>query len=542
MIDKKTEQITNTLMQSDLTNARNLDMLFQVVLNTENKELNEFVYNKAISNVKAGYSDSYSIYRKSLLYGSRYEFDKYMIQLEINRNPEDRFYLPRRKVLLPLVNAMQMLIDDELDELFLSLPPRIGKTTLLMFFVTFIIGKNSELTNLYSAFSDGITSAFYKGLLEVITDNVTYTWNEIFPDAVLASTNAAEETLDIDRRKRYHSITCRSLYGTLNGACDCNGFLLADDLLSGIEEAISPDRLDTAWRTVDNNLLPRGKGHTKILWCGTRWSQNDPAGRRMELVQNDATFRTRRYKIINVPALNKDDESNFNYEYGVGFSTEYYIQRRASFERNGDIASWVAQYMGEPIERQGTVFEPDTLRYFNGNLPCEPSRIFMTCDPAFGGGDFVACPICAECGEDVYIIDVVYSNLEKDVTQSMICERVIRHNISALLIECTKTTMAYKEGIEKMLDANKRTINIKTQFVSSIKSKNDRIMARAPEIRKFYFLEDGKRSKEYQQFMNNVFSFKQIGKNKHDDAPDSLAMVVDMLYGDNKITVMRKFM
>ena len=28
--------------------------------------------------------------------------------------------------------------------------------------------------------------------------------------------------------------------------------------------------------------------------------------------------------------------------------------------------------------------------------------------------------------------------------------------------------------------------------------------------------------------MQNVFSFKFLGKNKHDDAPDSLAMAADM--------------
>lgn len=42
-------------------------------------------------------------------------------------------------------------------------------------------------------------------------------------------------------------------------------------------------------------------------------------------------------------------------------------------------------------------------------------------------------------------------------------------------------------------------------------------------------MEDGKRSKEYTKFMQNVFSFKMTGKNKHDDSVDSLAMAVDML-------------
>ena len=114
----------------------------------------------------------------------------------------------------------------------------------------------------------------------------------------------------------------------------------------------------------------------------------------MELLQNDERFKTRRFAVINLSALDENDESQFNYDYGVGFSTEYYQQRRASFERNNDMASWAAQYMGEPIERDGALFTPDDFRYYNGELPTdvEPDRIFMAVDPAFGGGDFVASP------------------------------------------------------------------------------------------------------------------------------------------------------
>ena len=49
-----------------------------------------------------------------------------------------------------------------------------------------------------------------------------------------------------------------------------------------------------------------------------------------------------------------------------------------------------------------------------------------------------------------------------------------------------------------------------------------------------FFLEEGKRSKEYSQFMQNVYSFKLTGKNKHDDSVDSLAQAVEMINGASK--------
>lgn len=473
----------------------------------------------------------FELYKRSLLFDAPYSFDSYLLYLEINRRPQERFYQPRRKILKNVVDALQSLADDELDELFLSEPPRIGKTSMLMFFVTWLLGRNSESSNLYSAYSDTITKAFYNGVLETIQDPVTYLWKDVFPDAKIVQTNAAEETLNIDRKKRYPSLTCRSLYGTLNGACDCNGFLISDDLIGGIEEALNKDRLLSAWSKVDNNLLTRAKENAKILWCGTRWSMIDPAGVRMELLQNDERFRNRRFKVINLPALDAHDESNFDYDYGVGFNTDYYRQRRASFERNNDMASWSAQYMGEPIERDGALFSPGDFRYYNGVLPeREPDRIFMAVDPAFGGGDFVASPVCFQYGDDVYVHDVVYDNGDKKITQPLLAKAVIDHNVSAMQIEANKSTEAYKEGVQAELQKRGRKINLTTKAAPSDKAKYQRIFDKAPDIREMMiFRESGKRSKAYSLFMQNVFSYKMFAKNKNDDAPDSLSMAVAMI-------------
>lgn len=480
----------------------------------------------------------FELYKKTLLFDAPHFFDSYLLYLEINRKPEERFYQPRRRVLRRVVDALQKLANDELDELFISMPPRVGKTTILMFFVTWLIGRNSEASNLYSAYSDTITKAFYNGVLEIIDDPVTYLWHDVFPNAKVVQTNSQDETINIDRRKRYPSLTCRSLYGTLNGACDCNGFEISDDLIGGIEEALNKDRLVSAWSKVDNNLLPRAKEKAKILWCGTRWSMVDPAGLRMELLENDERFKNRRYEIINLSALDEDDESQFDYDYSVGFSTEYYRMRRASFERNNDMASWQAQYMGEPIERDGALFSPGEFRYYNGVLPDEePDRVFMAVDPAFGGGDFVASPVCFQYEDDIYVHDVVYDSGDKRITQPLLAQAVIKYNVAAMQIEANKSTEAYKDGVQDELKKQNRRINLTTKAAPSDKAKYQRIFDKAPDIREnMIFRESGKRSKAYSLFMQNVFSYKMFAKNKNDDAPDSLAMAMDMVRGSTKRT------
>lgn len=525
------EKIIAALKRTDLTDIKNLENLWQMARNTNDLVLNEEVYIRSARELAKGRVEFNELYRKTLLFAAPNNFDKYMIYLEIDRNPKDRFYMPRRKILKQLVDALQDLSDDNLDELFLSMPPRVGKTTILTFYITWVIGKEPEKSNLYSAYSDVITSAMHRGVLEIITDPVTYKWGEVFPDRKIADKNANDETINIDRKKKYPSITCRSLYGTLNGACDCNGTLVSDDLIGGIEEALNKDRMISTWSKVDNNLIPRKKEKAKMLWCGTRWSMIDPAGLRMEVIQNEPKYKSIRYKIINIPALDPiTEESNFDYQYQVGFSTEYYQQRRASFERNNDMASWMAQYMGEPIERQGALFTPEEMKFFNGELSGTPDRIFMAVDPAYGGGDFVAAPICYQYGTDIYVKDVIYSNAEKNITQPLIANAIMEHGVQASRFEANKSTEGYKDGVELELKSKGYRHNITTKAASPNTSKEIRIYDRAPEIREMYFLEDGKRSKEYSLFMQNVYAFKVLGKNKHDDAPDSLAMAAEMAF------------
>lgn len=487
----------------------------------------ELVKRAVIKNVKQG-EEWYDLYRKVLLFRAPYCFEDYLIYLEIDRPPEERFYQPRRKVLKVVVEELQALAADELDELFVSMPPRVGKTTILMLFITWIMGRDGEASNLYSAFSDIITSAMYTGVLEVMTDSYTYNWKKVFNNSGIANTDAKKETIDIDRKKRYPTLTCRSLYGTLNGACDCKGYLISDDLIGGIEEALNKDRMIGAWSKVSNNLIPRAKQTAKKIWIGTRWSLIDPAGLRMDFLQNDEEGKKVRFKIINIPALNENDESNFDYDYNVGFNTDYYKQLRAQFERNNDMASWQAQYMGEPIERDGALFTPDTMNFYNGVIADEPVRNYMTVDVAWGGGDYVSAPVCVETENGDFIPDVVFNNGDKTITRPLIVDCIIKNNVKYVQFEANNGGSEYAEWVERELKQRGYKCTITSKSAPTNKRKEARIFERAPEIREFYYLDNGRRHKEYQLFMNNLYAFKIVGKNKNDDAPDSMAMLSEV--------------
>lgn len=481
----------------------------------------------------------YEIYRKSLLLDAPDWLDAFLLYNEIDRKLEDRFYQTRRKTLKPVVDALQDLADDRLDELFIAMPPRTGKTSLLVFTTAWLMGKRPDVPNLYSSYTGSICGKFYDAVLEIINDETnTYRWRDVFPQKEKVGTNALEQTINIGRKKHYPTLTCRSIDGTLNGACDVDGgFSIGDDFVSGIEEAMSKDRLIKLWGKVSNDYISRGKPETtKYIWMGTRWSQIDPEGMRIDLLEHGAETSKRRYKIINLPALNEKDESNFDYPYKKGFTTANYRMLRENFERNNDYASWAAQYMGQPIEREGALFSPGDFQYFNGVLPDnQPDRIFMAIDPAYGGGDFVAGPVCYQYDDLVYVMDVVYNDGDKRLTQPDIINKAMKHNVSVIQVECNKSTESYIDGLNEQMKLKGYRCTIKNKNSSSQSAKWARIFDKAPDIREhFVFLDGTQRNREYARFMENVFGYKinisdRALKRQHDDAPDSLAQAAEML-------------
>ena len=154
----------------------------------------------------------------------------------------------------------------------------------------------------------------------------------------------------------------------------------------------------------------------------------------------------------------------------------------------------------------------------------------MPVDPAFGGGDFVAAPIVYQYGDEGFVHDVVYSDCDKSITIPLLATKIIRHGVNRVQVEANKTTQSFAEELREELRKRDYRCTITTKPAPNNKSKEVRIFERAPDIREhFLFRASGKREKSYELFMTNIFSFKILGKNKHDDAPDSMAMAADIL-------------
>jgi predicted phage terminase large subunit-like protein len=522
----------DALLKTDLTNFDNLQKLFGMIRIYEREnfqeahKLNKLV-KKHSSIGSAGDVDIakfYNLNKLAYLFDAPHEFESYLIYVEWDREPKRRFYLPRRKVLKQLVDALQDLEDDKIDLLTISLPPGIGKTTLGCFFLSWTMGRHPDEPNLASAHGDKLTRGFYDQVRAIITDS-EYLYIDVFPTVKVESFNSHDETINLNSGKRFKTLTCRSIGGGLTGATRCERYLYCDDLVSGIEEALNRDRLDKLWAQYTNDLKSRKKKNCKEIHIATRWSVWDIIGRLETQYDSDA-----RAKFITVSALNEADESNFNYLYSVGFDEKYFKDMR----ENLDDVSWRCLYMNEPIEREGLLFPEENLLYYNGVLPpIEPDRIVTFCDVAWGGGDYLSMPIGYQYGKDLYVVDVVFNNNNKEITRPIVIGKLLQHKPHQVRFEANNGGDEYADAVDKELkDRHSCRLNISSRKAPGNATKISRIIQASPDITKCYFLDKGHRHKEYQTFMKNMTSYMTAAKNKNDDAPDSMAGLVALVFSN----------
>ena len=357
---------------------------------------------------KVSYEIIEKFYSVLLIEAQNKVVDSFFRYIEYKREPKERFYMPRRKQFLKigLMDALQGMIDDRYDILCISLIPGAGKTTIEKFFNAAVIGWFPKDFNLFYSHSGDITRMYYDGVYDIVTNTDDYAWNEIFPNLHVTGTNAKTEQFNVGKYKPFPSVQCTSVGSKNAGKVRASKFLLVDDMIGGIEEAMNPMILDKLWNKYAVDARQRkiqdseGK-NCKEIHIATRWSVHDVIGRIQNMYEGNP-----RVKTIAVPDIDPiTEESNFDYEFS-GFTKEFFEDQQLLM----DDISYRCLYKQEPIEREGLVFPEDKIRRYL-NLPHgEPEIITAQCDTKGKGTDYFVLPILQKYGDDYYCVDCVCDN------------------------------------------------------------------------------------------------------------------------------------
>lgn len=477
---------------------------------------------------KPGLERMNELYYQSLLMDAKVSLDAFLMYVESGREPNKQFYLPRRKVMRPIVKDLERLSSGELDLLTISLPPGVGKSTLAIFYLTWLGGLKPDSPILSFSHDAGIVRGFYDEILRIIDKNGEYRWNDVFPDVNLVSTNAKDLRIDLNSRKRFETFQFSSVGAGNAGKLRAAQLLFCDDLCESIEQAMSKERLDKLWTQYNTDIQQRKTGECKELHIATRWSVHDVIGR---LERTEQDYPTGKAKFIRIPALNENDESNFDYP-GIHdkFTTERYHKQRD----NMDDVNWKALYMNEPIEREGQLYSVDELRRFFELPEREPDAIVAVCDTKAKGSDYCVLPVMYLYGNDVYIADIVCDNGDPGIVEERLARMLVKHKVQQAQFESNSAGWHIAEKIQLRVQELGGRTKITTKPTTA--NKETKIVVNAPAVKSRCLFLDATKYKpnsDYGKAINMLTSYTMSGRNLHDDVCDALAM--SMLYLDGMV-------
>ena len=449
--------------------------------------------------------------------------DSYFRYLERRRTPNERFYEPRRKQLVKigLVRALQGMLNDEYDILCISLPPGTGKTSLEKFFNSGVIGWFPKDFTLFYSHSGDITRMYYDGVYDIVTNPDEYTWGEIFPGLQVTSTNAKLEQFNIGKYKPFPSLQCTSVGSKNAGKVRASKFLLVDDMIGGIEEALNKATLEKLWNKYAVDARQRKVQDTdgkpcKEIHIATRWSTVDVIGRIQNMYKDNP-----RVKAIAVPDVDPvTGESNFEYEYG-GFTKEFFADQQLLM----DDISYKCLYKQEPIEREGLLYHEDELRRYMSLPLREPDAILGICDVKNKGTDFMFLPCMYKYDDDYYLVDCVCDDsADYGIQYGRLTNLIIEHNMQQCEFESNNGGDRVSYEVSKRVEALGGRCNITEKATET--NKETRIIVNADWVKKHILFKDKslyKAKSDYGIMMEWLLRYSLVGKNTHDDVPDGLA-------------------
>ena len=490
-----------------------------------------------------------TLYWETLKLEAFWFFESYLMYMEHKRPYEKQFYLPRKCTLKTVVEDLQNLEDSKDQKMYtLSLPSRVGKSTIMVFFLSWVCLRHPDSHNAMGTHSGFLADHFYKETLDLFTTE-EYCFEELYaffqPDKKFIEDKSAEKmTISFLSKGDFPTCTFRGIDGTWTGAIDisANGYLMVDDLVRDRTHSLSPKRMNDTFGEYLNKMVDRKNDGAKEIMIGTLWNVLDPIKRLEEMYGNDDRYVFRR-----IPALNEHGESNFDYEV-KGFSTEYYQDMKDKLIRAGNEAEWMAKFQQQPYIREGILLPLDQLGYFNGVLPVgHKYRFQVNCDVAFGGGDSVSMPVGLHDQTDdiIYIVDWYFNSSGVTVTVPGVVDMIIKHGIKNVTFEANAGGQLYASKINEELKKRNYLCSCDSVRAPNNASKEDKIKACEGVIRqKFRFLDGSKhdpndlgedvtfyeRSPQYERAIEEMGTYVTIGKNEHDDAIDSISQIAERVF------------
>src|SRR5690625_2891671 len=435
------------------------------------------------------------------------------------------FYKEERQFLIDLCNELQEFYFSSDDVLVLNVPPRHGKSFTGGHLAQWIFGINPSEKIMTGSYNETLSTVFSKQVRNSIheqkADEKMIVYSDIFPDTRIKDGDAAMNLWSLEGH--YNSYLATSPTGTATGFGA--SLIIIDDLIKSAEEAFNANTLEKHWNWFTNTMLSRLEKNGKIIIIMTRWHSDDLAGRALRELP-ELKFKLRH---VNMKAV----QDNGSMLCDDILSKREYEQRANAM--SAEIAS--ANYQQEPIDLKGRLYS--NFKTYD-ELPSNIVRIASYTDTADTGSDYLASYIFVETKDkEAYIIDTMYTKEPMEVTEPLLAKKLYEHKVNLAKIESNSGGRGYGRSVERILiekyNSNRTTFDLFHQS----KNKEARILSNSTWIMKHVYFPSNWRYK-WPELYEALTTYQKEGKNKHDDAPDALTGVAEMIQNQTTVNLFKR--
>ncbi len=479
----------------------------------------------------------YELWEKSYAFAGRRSLEHFIDYIEMEKS--NKVLASRRAVLKPFIFYLNKIaFSEKLKYIIASYPPSTGKSFSLNYFTAWLFGLNINNSVLRLSYSEELVLGFSRSIQDIIRNP---RFSDVFPQFKIYGTKPFAKEKESDWKIKNADTLTSHMSRTRDGAVTgirANKAIIFDDMTKGATEATNSTlhaQLYDRWKTEWYNR--RDGDTTKFIFAGTMWSPEDILNRVTQDRESlSEVIESKHFKyvwetkdgstvFIRIPLLDENDETTCEDVMST--------QEARELRDTTDEFLFSCVYQQEPIAPTGLNFADELLNHYD-KLPVNQdgkdacyNYCLAVLDTTRRGKDNVSMPIFKTDGVQYYLVDVIFKQKAMTDLYEEIISKIEQWNIIWFAIE-NNTDTSLKTLLEDRLEARGILTCSMTEKYNTQK-KEIRIKDQQGLIKKMLVFKDKRaytRNSDYGKFMNNLTKYSFDYPNKHDDAPDSLALFI----------------
>ena len=193
-------------------------------------------------------------------------------------------------------------------------------------------------------------------------------------------------------------------------------------------------------------------------------------------------------------------------------------------------------------ERVFCIIQQDS-RDISEDCRTESGFCLAICDTKDTGTDYNFLGVFYQYGDRYYLEDLVFKNIDPGTLDELNSDMLVKHHVQQAQFESNKEGSRTANEVERLVKAKGGRCHITKKYTTQ--NKETKIIVNSSWVKEHVIFKDiteYEPKSDYGVMMSFLCSYTQLGKNKHDDAPDTLAMFaqfVDALLGGEGQVVKR---